>query len=65
MAEAGKEEAVTGAPRVHSVRWEDEDWQKLVKAAEALSDREHLSITATDIIRSGAIKRAEEILGAA
>lgn len=46
----------------HTVIWDGEDWEKLEKAAQALNEREHLTLGAVDIIRSGALRRAEEIL---
>jgi uncharacterized protein (DUF1778 family) len=45
-----------------TVRWKIADYELLEEAARVLGQREHLSITTTDIIRSGALRRAEEIL---
>lgn len=59
------EDTEKGQPRVHNVRWLPDDWAKLEAAAKVLGDREHMEITPTDIIRSGAIRRAEEIIEAA
>jgi len=60
MTEHGKQE-----PQSHTVRWPQEDWERIKDAARALGEREHIPITPTDIIRSGAIRRADEILTAA
>lgn len=59
MSEGDKED---GLVRPHTVRWDREDWEKLVAAAKVLNEREHLDLAPVDIIRSGALRRAEEIL---
>jgi hypothetical protein len=52
-------------PRVHGIRWLPDDWKKVEEAARVLGEREHLEITPTDIIRSGALRHAAEILNGA
>ena len=49
--------------KVHSVRWRVEQWQRLEQAAALLGEREVLNVSVSDIIRSGAMRRADEILG--
>lgn len=46
------------------VKWNGTDWAKLTAAADVLTARENFKITPTDIIRSGALRRAEEVLAA-
>lgn len=46
----------------HTVRWMIADYEAIEQAAKVLAAREHIEITPTDIIRSGAIRRADEIL---
>jgi hypothetical protein len=60
MTEPEKPEATE---KRHMVIWQLEDWEKLEAAAALMNEREHLSLIPADIIRSGAIRRAEEILG--
>ena len=51
--------------KVHQVRWEADDWARILRTAEVLGDRDHLNLTATDIIRSGTLKLVEATLGPA
>lgn len=51
--------------RALTVRWPADHFEKIEEAARVLSERERYTVTPTDIIRSGAVLRAEEILGAA
>lgn len=55
-------EDLARAPRPHGIRWLPDDWAKLEAAAKILGDRENIEVTCTDIIRSGGIRRADEIL---
>ena len=62
MADDDKE---TSLDKHHPVRWKRDEWNRISEAATILRDREHIEITPTDIIRSGAIRRADEIIEAA
>jgi hypothetical protein len=48
--------------RGHTIKWDRADLARIEEAARVLSEREHLDLNATDIIRSGARRFAEEIL---
>jgi uncharacterized protein (DUF1778 family) len=41
------------------------DLETIEKAARALSDREGVTVSVSDLVRSGAMRRAEEILAGA
>jgi len=41
------------------------DLETIERAARALSDREGVTVSVSDLVRSGAMRRAEEILSAA
>lgn len=47
----------------HPVKWKDEHWSRLVRAAETQSVIEHYTVTPTDLIRQGTMRRVDEILG--
>jgi hypothetical protein len=57
MTDPGKPE-----PRNHAVRWKAEDWERIEEAARIKGAEEHLDLTPTDIIRSGALRFVAEIL---
>lgn len=46
----------------HTVIWNGDDWEKIARAAKVLGGREDIELKEVHIIRSGAIRRAEEIL---
>jgi hypothetical protein len=48
-----------------SIRFSPSQWEKVEQAAAKLSAREHLNIDPVEVARSGAIRRAEEILAEA
>lgn len=48
-----------------TVRWRGEEFERITAAAEALSARQRIRITKTDIIRRGALREADAILEAA
>lgn len=60
MTEVGKEEPLTG--RNHPVRWSPEEWKKIEDAAHAWGEREHVNFTPTDVIRSGTMRRCEDLM---
>lgn len=60
----GQSEPVPQDDRIHAVRWDRDVFARLERAAEVWSEREHLSLTVADVIRTGAIRRADEILSA-
>lgn len=49
-------------PRNHAVRWKAADWERIEEAAAKKGAEEHLDLTPTDIIRSGALRLVAEIL---
>lgn len=48
-----------------SIRFAPSQWERIEAAAAKLSAREHMPIDPVDVARSGAIRRAEEILSEA
>jgi len=61
------EDAIKEAPdkRKHTVVWDREDWELIERAAQKLGEDQHLVLDPVDIIRSGTLLRAREILTAA
>lgn len=45
-----------------TIRWKGPEWERILQAAETLSEREHFRHTPTDVIRSGAMRWVEDIL---
>lgn len=60
---APEEERETSTSR--AVRWLPSELDRLKMAAEILSAREHINLSTADIIRRGALREAEAILGQA
>lgn len=50
-------------PKVLSVRFSPEDLARFKEAARVLGEREHLDLLPIDIVRSGARRFADEVLG--
>lgn len=46
----------------HQIRWAQEDWDRILQAAEILNERQHLDLGPTDIIRSGTRRLLDELL---
>jgi hypothetical protein len=65
MTEPRQTEEKASDDRIHSVRWDRAVFERLERAAEVWSERDHISVSAADVIRTGAIKRADDILGPA
>jgi len=63
MPEPGNEQEVS-AMKGLTIRWDAELFARIEQAAKVLSEREHLDITMTDIIRRATRREVEEILGA-
>lgn len=51
--------------RRHTIRWREEDWARIERAAEKLASEMHVEIDPVDLIRGASLRRADEILGAA
>lgn len=59
------EQSQPGERVPHTIKWESADWARIEKAADKLAESLGFEVTATEIIRSGARLRADQILGAA
>lgn len=65
MSDTDRESESSGSKNV-PMRWRADEWATLERAASAFAEREHMRrTTPTDVIRSGAMRRAEEILAEA
>lgn len=49
------------AKRSMTVSWPHDQWERIESAARILSEQEHFEVTPTDIIRSGAVRRADDV----
>lgn len=71
MTETGKEtlqsptEEEREVTTSRAVRWLPSELDRLKEAAEVLSAREHMNLSTADIIRRGALREADAILGQA
>ena len=45
-----------------TIRWKLHEWERIQEAVRTLTEREHFRHSPTDVIRSGAMRRVEEIL---
>lgn len=48
--------------RALTIRFDASDFELIQEAARVLGEREHIKSTPTDVIRGGAVRRAQEIL---
>ena len=63
MRESVKENPPTeDEGRRHTVRWKSGEWDLLERAAEKLAAERRERVIPTDLIRAGALLRAEQIL---
>ena len=49
--------------KVYPVTWEAEDWQRILEAVRIWGEREHVSFTPADVIRSGTSRFVDELIG--
>lgn len=61
MSGAAKSTPGTDTPPRY-IRWDDEEWSLIERAAAKLGDQVHAPIKPQDFIRGAAKKRAEEVL---
>ena len=48
---------------LHQVRWRAGDMERLKRAARVWSERDNLQLSVADVVRSGALEKADTILG--
>lgn len=65
MRKPAKSKASDAYPLARGVRWKPDEWARIQEAVAALAARHQVRATAADVIRSGTLRRVEEILGAA
>jgi len=63
MEEPVKESVSDG--RRHTVRWADEEWDRIERAAEKLAAEVNVPVAPVDLIRGSTMARVQEILGTA
>lgn len=56
--------APTGTHIKHTLVWQPTDWDRIKAATEILSARTRVAVSVQNFVRSAALERAEEVVGA-